>query len=91
MRRNSLIFLSERNFAPLGMKDTDFYVPFTCVGRAHDDGPSDEQAEERHRDVLRRRQWRVQGMLLTQRMLESPVPPCIMTDFWTLAYQAIEE
>ena len=27
MRRNSLIFLRERNFAPLGMKDTDFYVP----------------------------------------------------------------
>jgi len=24
-------------------------------------------------------------------MMESPVPPRVMTDFWTLAYQAIEE
>ena len=31
------------------------------------------------------------GILLTQRMMESPVPPRVMTDFWTLAYQAIEE
>jgi CubicO group peptidase (beta-lactamase class C family) len=31
------------------------------------------------------------GILLTQRMLESPMLPHVMTDFWTLAYQAIEE
>jgi CubicO group peptidase (beta-lactamase class C family) len=31
------------------------------------------------------------GILLTQRMLESPVLPHVMTDFWTLVYQAIEE
>jgi CubicO group peptidase (beta-lactamase class C family) len=31
------------------------------------------------------------GILLTQRMMESPVPPRVMTDFWTLVYQAIEE
>jgi len=31
------------------------------------------------------------GILLTQRMMESPVPPRVMTDFWTLAYQTIEE
>jgi CubicO group peptidase (beta-lactamase class C family) len=31
------------------------------------------------------------GILLTQRMMESPVLPRIMTDFWTLAYQAIED
>jgi CubicO group peptidase (beta-lactamase class C family) len=31
------------------------------------------------------------GILLTQRMMESPVPPRVMTDFWTLAYQAVEE
>ncbi len=30
------------------------------------------------------------GILLTQRMMESPVLPRVMTDFWTLAYQAIE-
>jgi CubicO group peptidase (beta-lactamase class C family) len=31
------------------------------------------------------------GILLTQRMMESPVPTRVMTDFWTLAYQAIED
>ena len=31
------------------------------------------------------------GILLTQRMMESPAPPRVMTDFWTLAYQAMEE
>jgi CubicO group peptidase (beta-lactamase class C family) len=31
------------------------------------------------------------GILLTQRMMESPVPPRVMTDFWTLVYQAIEK
>jgi CubicO group peptidase (beta-lactamase class C family) len=31
------------------------------------------------------------GILLTQRMMETPVPPRVMTDFWTLVYQALEE
>jgi len=31
------------------------------------------------------------GILLTQRLLESPILPSVMKDFWTLAYQAIEE
>ena len=31
------------------------------------------------------------GILLTQRMIESPVSQCIISDFWTIAYQAIEE
>jgi CubicO group peptidase (beta-lactamase class C family) len=31
------------------------------------------------------------GILLTQRMMESPVSPRVMSDFWTIAYQAIEE
>ena len=31
------------------------------------------------------------GILLTQRMMDSPVPPRVMTDFWTLVYQALEE
>jgi CubicO group peptidase (beta-lactamase class C family) len=29
------------------------------------------------------------GILLTQRMMESPQPPRVMADFWTSAYQAI--
>ena len=29
------------------------------------------------------------GILFTQRMMESPEPPRIFTDFWTLAYQAV--
>jgi len=36
-------------------------------------------------------QQNLTGILLTQRMLESPVLPRVMTDFWTLAYQAIED
>lgn len=30
------------------------------------------------------------GILFTQRMMESPEPPRVFTDFWTLAYQALE-
>jgi CubicO group peptidase (beta-lactamase class C family) len=29
------------------------------------------------------------GILLTQRMMDSPKPPKVFTDFWTLAYQAL--
>jgi CubicO group peptidase (beta-lactamase class C family) len=31
------------------------------------------------------------GILLTQRMLDSPQPPQVFSDFWTLAYQAIDD
>jgi CubicO group peptidase (beta-lactamase class C family) len=31
------------------------------------------------------------GILLTQRVMESSVLPRVMMDFWTLAYQAIED
>jgi CubicO group peptidase (beta-lactamase class C family) len=31
------------------------------------------------------------GILFTQRMMESPEPPRVFTDFWVLAYQAIGE
>lgn len=30
------------------------------------------------------------GILFTQRMMDSPEPPRVFTDFWTLAYEAIE-
>lgn len=30
------------------------------------------------------------GILLTQRMMDSPEPPRVFTDFWTLAYSAME-
>src|SRR5215467_2749241 len=30
------------------------------------------------------------GILLTQRMMDSPEPPRVFTDFWTLAYGAVE-
>ncbi len=30
------------------------------------------------------------GILMTQRMMESPQPPQVFTDFWTLAYGALE-
>jgi CubicO group peptidase (beta-lactamase class C family) len=31
------------------------------------------------------------GILLTQRLMESPQPPLVMADFWTSAYQAIDD
>jgi CubicO group peptidase (beta-lactamase class C family) len=31
------------------------------------------------------------GILLTQRMMDSPQPPRSLVDFWTLAYQAIDD
>jgi CubicO group peptidase (beta-lactamase class C family) len=30
------------------------------------------------------------GILFTQRMMDSPEPPKFFTDFWTLAYSALE-
>ena len=30
------------------------------------------------------------GILFTQRMMDSPEPPKVFSDFWTLAYGAIE-
>jgi hypothetical protein len=30
------------------------------------------------------------GILFTQRMMDSPEPPPVFTDFWTLAYAAME-
>ena len=30
------------------------------------------------------------GILFTQRMLDSPEPPKVFSDFWTLAYAAME-
>jgi CubicO group peptidase (beta-lactamase class C family) len=31
------------------------------------------------------------GILLTQRLMDSPQPPRALVDFWTLAYQAIDD
>jgi hypothetical protein len=31
------------------------------------------------------------GVLLTQRHLSSPQPPAVFRDFWTCAYQAIDD
>ena len=31
------------------------------------------------------------GILLSQRMMESPEPPRVFRDFWTSAYQAIDD
>jgi CubicO group peptidase (beta-lactamase class C family) len=31
------------------------------------------------------------GILLTQRMMDSPQPPSVLTDFWTSVYQAIDD
>jgi CubicO group peptidase (beta-lactamase class C family) len=34
---------------------------------------------------------RLTGILLTQRMMESPMAPAVVADFWTSAYQAIDD
>lgn len=31
------------------------------------------------------------GILMTQRLLDSPVPPRVFRDFWTSAYQAFDD
>lgn len=31
------------------------------------------------------------GILLTQRLLDSPTPSGVLLDFWALAYQAIDD
>jgi CubicO group peptidase (beta-lactamase class C family) len=31
------------------------------------------------------------GILMTQRMMESPMPPKVFRDFWTAAYQAFDD
>ena len=31
------------------------------------------------------------GIILTQRLMDSPQPPAVMADFWTSAYQAIDD
>jgi CubicO group peptidase (beta-lactamase class C family) len=33
----------------------------------------------------------ITGILFTQRAVTSPEPPEVITDFWNLAYQAIED
>jgi CubicO group peptidase (beta-lactamase class C family) len=33
---------------------------------------------------------RLIGILFTQRMMDSPEPPRVFTDFWTCAYQAVD-
>jgi len=30
------------------------------------------------------------GILFTQRMMDSPEPPRVFTDFWTLGYAAVD-
>jgi CubicO group peptidase (beta-lactamase class C family) len=31
------------------------------------------------------------GILLTQRLMDSPQPPRVLADFWTSAYRAIDD
>jgi hypothetical protein len=31
------------------------------------------------------------GILMTQRLMDSPEPPRVFRDFWTSAYQAIDD
>jgi hypothetical protein len=52
------------------------------------------KTEQRHERELRRRtdpREQLTGILLTQRMMDSPQPPRAFVDFWTLAYQAIDD
>jgi hypothetical protein len=31
------------------------------------------------------------GILMTQRLMDSPIPPAVFVDFWTSAYQSIDD
>jgi len=57
---------------------------FTTPGRFGWDGGYGTSA---HLDPAER----MIGILMTQRMMDSPVPPKVYRDFWTSAYQAIDD
>ncbi|MBS0221575.1 MAG: beta-lactamase family protein [Proteobacteria bacterium] len=57
---------------------------FTTPGRFGWDGGYGTSA---HLDPVER----TIGILMTQRLMESPVPPKVFRDFWTSAYQAIDD
>jgi hypothetical protein len=47
---------------------------------------------QRHRDLRPHRPAEeLIGILLTQREMSSPEPPNVFRDFWTCAYQAIDD
>ena len=48
--------------------------------------PEFEQEMANTRKVLKR----MIGILFTQRIMDSPEPPKVFADFWTLAYGAVE-
>ena len=54
---------------------------------------SRQKRERRALEVLYQRQFEesLVGILMTQRMMDSPDPPRVFLDFWTSAYQAIDD
>src|SRR5436309_2750820 len=71
-------FLRERIFEPLGMKDTGFSVPAPKLDRLATSYWTDPREE-------------MVTILMTQRAWTSPSPPDVCLDFWTSAYQTIDD
>jgi CubicO group peptidase (beta-lactamase class C family) len=89
-------FLRERLFEPLGMRDTAFRVPAANLHRLHQEKPwnvpgrfgwdggfGTSAYSDPKNDFI--------GILLTQRLMDSPEPPAVLEDFWRLAYQSLQE
>src|SRR5437588_863628 len=85
-------FLRERIFAPLGMQDTGFSVPIVTrrddvaatPGRFGWDGGLGTSWSSDPREGM-------VAILMTQRAWDSPRPLDVCLDFWTAAYQAIDD
>jgi CubicO group peptidase (beta-lactamase class C family) len=80
-------FLNERIFGPLGMKDTGFSVPPEHIDRLATSYYVGGLGTSWYADPKEE----MQGILMTQRAWASPNPPEVCRDFWTSAYQAIED
>jgi CubicO group peptidase (beta-lactamase class C family) len=86
-------FLRDRIFAPLDMKDTAFSVPESKRDRFATSYMRDHATQKLNvfDDPVTGKFSSPPGILLTQRMTDSPQPPRALVDFWTLAYQAIDD
>jgi hypothetical protein len=87
----------EQEMGTGGLSELAARVPLRRIGPCldHDDRPADVRAEGGGRSgprLLRQPPREdVVGILMTQHAWDSPHPPQVYLDFWTLAYQAIDD
>ncbi|MDM0112045.1 serine hydrolase domain-containing protein [Variovorax sp. J22R133] len=82
-RQGTEIFFGDHSSWGLGMGvNIRQSLPWTVPGRFGWDGGFDTSAwSDPANDFI--------GILLTQRLMDSPAPPAVFTDFWTHAYRAL--